>query len=61
MNKDLAGVLISIGFVFVMIPVSEILRKMGNCGDEFIRKFIHKYRYLSNRARHITLEGLSDR
>lgn len=41
MTKDLAGVLISICFVFVVILVSEILRKIGNYGNEFTRKFIH--------------------
>jgi uncharacterized protein (TIGR00297 family) len=38
---DLAGVLISIVFVFAVILASEILRKIGNFGNEFTRKFIH--------------------
>ncbi|NLC63824.1 MAG: hypothetical protein GX759_07165, partial [Thermoanaerobacterales bacterium] len=41
MTGDLAGVLISIVFVFAVILASEILRKIGNLGNEFTRKFIH--------------------
>ncbi|MDK2877971.1 MAG: hypothetical protein PWR06_687 [Thermoanaerobacteraceae bacterium] len=39
--KDLTGMIISIVFVFAVILVSEILRKVYKLGNEFTRKFVH--------------------
>jgi len=39
--KDLTGMIVSIVFVFTVILASEILRKVGNLGNEFTRKFVH--------------------
>ena len=39
--KDLTGMIISIVFVFAVILVSEVLRKVCKLGNEFTRKFVH--------------------
>ena len=41
MIADLGGVVLSIGFIFLVIVISEILRKSGDYDEEFTRKFIH--------------------
>lgn len=41
MSRDLAGMIISILFVFAVIMTSELLRKICKLGTEFTRKFVH--------------------
>lgn len=41
MAGDIKGVIISIAFVFLVIVVSELLRKRGGYNEEFTRKFVH--------------------
>jgi len=38
---DIIGLIISIVFVFLVIIVSELLRKTGDFNEEFTRKFVH--------------------
>lgn len=41
MVRDLIGVVISIAFVFLILIVSETIRKRGHFSKEFTRKFVH--------------------